>query len=234
MNQTGSTLLAIAMTVAGYLSVLCATPPNPPPEQKNRYRTDRINFIAGSFPTIVRRIGITAIMYHALLTVIPQYAPARLSQVCPLYQNTNSDLFTWNFITLSTLGLIYLGAYIRLSAYGGLGKNFTFQLAAPDDLVTTGVYGWMQHPSYTGMTMICTGCVSLFLRWDATPACWIPASTLSRLHGWGVSAIAGLVGVSLWVLIMRMGDEEAMLRQKFGRRWEEWHRTTKRFIPGLV
>ncbi|OGE47417.1 hypothetical protein PENARI_c045G01723 [Penicillium arizonense] len=149
MNQTGTTLLAIAMTVAGYLSVLCATPPNPPPEQKDRHRTDRINFIAGSFPTIMRRIGITAIMYHALLTAIPQYAPARLSQVCPLSQNTNTDLFTWNSMTLSALGLIYLGAYIRLSAYGGLGKYFTFQLAAPDDLVTTGMYGWIQHPSYT-------------------------------------------------------------------------------------
>ena len=234
MNQTGSTLLAIAMTVAGYLSVLCATPPNPPPEQRNRHRTDRINFIAGSFPTIVRRIGITAIMYHALLTAIPQYAPARLSQVCPLSRNTNSNLFTWNSMTLSALGLIYLGAYIRLSAYGGLGKYFTFQLAAPDDLVTTGMYGWIQHPSYTGMAMIVIGCVTLFLRWDATPACWIPASALSRWHGWGVSAIPGLVGFALWVLIVRVRDEEEMLRQKFGRQWEEWHRSTKRFIPGLV
>ncbi|KAJ5757319.1 Phospholipid methyltransferase [Penicillium nucicola] len=234
MNQTSSTILAIAMIVAGFLSALCATPPNPPPEQKDRHRTDRINLITGSFPTIVRRVLVTAVMYHALVTVTPYYAPARLGQVCPLSQNATSDLFTWNSITSCTLGLIYIGAYIRLSAYGGLGKNFTFQLAAPDDLVTTGVYGWIQHPSYTGTAMIAIGCVSLFLRWDATPACWIPASVLSQWHGWGFTSIAGLVAFGFWALIMRVRDEEDMLRQKFGKKWEVWHRSTKRFIPGLV
>jgi protein-S-isoprenylcysteine O-methyltransferase Ste14 len=29
----------------------------------------------------------------------------------------------------------------------------------------------------------------------------------------------------------RVRDEEAMLRGKFGREWEGWHRRTKRFIP---
>ncbi|KAJ5302386.1 Phospholipid methyltransferase [Penicillium antarcticum] len=234
MNQTSSTLLAIAMTVAGYLSALCATPPNPPPIQKDRHGTDRIKLIVGSFATIVRRTLVTAVMYHALVAVSPFYAPARLPQVCPLSRNTNSDLFAWNAITVSTLGLIYIGAYIRLSAYGGLGKSFTFQLAAPADLVTTGVYGWIQHPSYTGFAMIAIGCVSLFLRWDATPACWIPTSALSPWHGWGITVIAGLAALGFWVLIIRVRDEEEMLRQKFGKKWEEWHHSTKRFIPGLV
>jgi protein-S-isoprenylcysteine O-methyltransferase Ste14 len=234
MDQASSMVLAIAMVVAGYLGALCATPPNPAPEQKDRHGTDRINFIAGSFPTVVRRILITVVMYHALVTVVIQFAPSRLAQVCPLSQTTNLGLFAWNFFTLSTLGLIYLGAYIRLSAYGGLGKHFTFQLAAPDNLVTTGVYGWMQHPSYTGMAMIAIGCVSLFLRWDATPACWISTPVLSRWQGWGFTAIAGLVAFGFWALIVRVRDEEQMLRKKFGKKWEEWHRSTKRFIPGLI
>lgn len=122
MDRTGSAFLAIAMTVAGYLSVLCATPPNPPPEQKDRYRTDRIKFIAGSFPTIVRRIGIAAIMYHALLTVIPQYAPARLSQVCPLSPEYEFGPFHVEFYYS-----ICPGTHIPRRVYSSLGLQWTWE-----------------------------------------------------------------------------------------------------------
>lgn len=39
-----------------------------------------------------------------------------------------------------------------------------------------------------------------------------------------VLAVFGLI--SIWV---RVQDEEAMLREEFGREWEEYHRRTKRF-----
>lgn len=57
---------------------------------------------------------------------------------------------------------------------------------------------------------------------------------LTRLDGWGsVVAIAAL-GFAGTMLGVRVGDEERMLKEKFGRQWEEWNRDTKRFIPGVV
>jgi protein-S-isoprenylcysteine O-methyltransferase Ste14 len=40
---------------------------------------------------------------------------------------------------------------MRLKSYSGLGKEFTFTLAVPKKLVTSGVYSWVQHPSYVGL-----------------------------------------------------------------------------------
>jgi protein-S-isoprenylcysteine O-methyltransferase Ste14 len=36
------------------------------------------------------------------------------------------------------------------------------------------------------------------------------------------------------VLFTRVKDEEEMLKGQFGKEWEEWHRSTKRFIPGIL
>lgn len=36
--------------------------------------------------------------------------------------------------------IMLLSFPIRLAAYSGLGKMFTFQLSSPDRLVTTGIY----------------------------------------------------------------------------------------------
>ncbi|KAJ5166279.1 uncharacterized protein N7482_005060 [Penicillium canariense] len=234
MTQASTTALAAAMMGAGYLCALCATPPNPSPDRKGRHQTDRISFIAGSGATIVRRIAVTAITYHALLTALPVYAPERITQMCPRPQNLNPDLFSWSVFAVAGILLICLGAFIRLSAYGRLSRNFTFHLAAPDQLVTSGIYSWMQHPSYTGLALIGLGSASLFLRWDAVPACWISETTLARWSGWGPGVLAGHIVVALFVLFMRVKDEEEMLRQKFGKEWEQWHRSTKRFIPAIL
>jgi protein-S-isoprenylcysteine O-methyltransferase Ste14 len=35
-------------------------------------------------------------------------------------------------------------------------------------------------------------------------------------------------------LILRVRDEEKMLKEKFGKEWENWHSRTARFIPWIV
>jgi protein-S-isoprenylcysteine O-methyltransferase Ste14 len=229
--QVISILLAIAMVAAGYFSVLCATPPNTS-KQVDRHHNDRVGFAAEKFPAVARRITLATVIYHALLTVISP--TAGMMQVCPQPQNINPELFEWNAWSTISLLLIFTGAYIRLSAYGGLGKNFTFHLMTPDHLVTTGVYSWVQHPSYTGGGLVSIGVASLFMRWDAAPACMIPESVLARLQGWGPGTTVALLIVTLGGLGIRVRDEEDMLRERFGPQWEKWHQSTKRFIPGLI
>jgi protein-S-isoprenylcysteine O-methyltransferase Ste14 len=233
MRQVTSILLAIAMVAAGYFSVLCATPPNPSPERNDRHRSDRLRFMAGTFPAVARRITLGIIIYHALLTVV-RHTPVDTMQVCPQSQNISPELFVWNRLSITSLLFIYIGAYIRLSAYGGLGKYFTFHLASPENLVTTGVYSWVQHPSYTGAGLVFIGTSALFMRWDATPACWIPDLALSHLQGWGLTTTVALILATFGGIGLRVLDEEDMLRQKFGQEWNNWHRSTKRFVPGLI
>lgn len=234
MGQADSAILAVAMVVAGYLITMCATPPNPPPEEKDRHNNDRIRWIVGSFATISRRTVMAVITFHALLTILPEYAPARLPQMCRQPQNRNPGLFSWSAVSTSSLLSIYAGAFVRLAAYGGLGEYFTFHLAAPGQLVTTGVYRWIQHPSYTGVFLLILGDAGLFLRWDATPACLIAGSTMAWLRGLGFGVYVANFVFGTWTLMVRVRDEEEMLRQHFGKEWEDWHRTTKRFIPGLL
>lgn len=115
-----------------------------------------------------------------------------------------------------TLTIMFVGGVIRLSAFSGLGKNFTFHLEAPDRLVTTGVYQYMQHPSYTGWFLIIIGMHSFFMRWDAAPGCLIPSKWLVSLDGWGVMIIIIVLGRFANNVRQRVQDEEEMLSGVFG------------------
>ncbi|KAJ5490497.1 Phospholipid methyltransferase [Penicillium expansum] len=231
--SSDSALLPIAMLVAGYCFMITHVDPNPHQARKDRNRADRIRFLTGRALPNFSRVCAAAAIYHALFTMATRHAPTQVSQICPLAHNTNPELFAWNMASIVPLLLIYLGTYIRLSAYGGLGKLFTLHLVPPDHLVTTGIYRWVQHPSYTGIGMIWWGCFALFLRWDATPACWIPTFALSQCYGWGASILTAIAGSVVWFFGGRVLDEEVMLQQKFGQEWEQWHRSTKRLIPGV-
>ncbi|KAJ5825374.1 Phospholipid methyltransferase [Penicillium riverlandense] len=229
MTEPVSAILAAAMIAAGYITIKCATPPN---TSQNRHNTDRVSLIVTLLPSLLPLVSV-GFIYHALLTILPSYAPTHIPQLCPGYQTTNTALFTWNATTASSLAAIFVGGYIRLGAYSGLGRSFTFHLAAPDHLITDGIYRWIQHPSYVGLGLIVAGCEGLFLRWDATPACWLGEDVLARLDGWGVSVDVGALALSIAICAARVKDEEDMLRGQFGKEWEAWHRETKRFIPGI-
>lgn len=236
MPSISSASLAVAILVAGYLSALCTTPPNPNPDKSKLYKSDRAGILAGTFPWVVKHVQIVVFAYHALVTLL--YTPennAQLDSICPHPENLPPALFTWNERMYRVLFVIFLGAFIRLSAYGGLGRNFTFHLSNPDHLVTDGVYKYLQHPSYTGAALVTFGMAGLLTRWDtAAGACWMQPSTLAMLNGYGWLFTAAW-GVFLFsVLGVRVRDEETMLHEQFGKDWEEWHARTKRFIPLVV
>ncbi|KAJ5272641.1 Phospholipid methyltransferase [Penicillium angulare] len=233
MSQASSIVLAITMVASGYLVTICCTAPIKSPKESKRNDTDRLSIMARLVPLFFRQLSILAVAYQALLAITPEYAPSLTTKICPQPENLNPDIFSWSSTSTIALSLIIIGAYARLSGYNGLGRYFTFHLVAPDQLVTGGIYRRMQHPSYTGHLSIVAGCTMLFMRWDGIPACWVQESTLSKLAGWGVPAWVSFMGLSIWLILLRVKDEEDMLEEKFGKQWEEWHRSTKRFIPGL-
>ena len=123
---------------------------------------------------------------------------------------------------------IIVAAVIRMKCFAELGKSFTFQLAVPKQLVTTGIYGYIQHPSYTTLFTIIFSYTYLVGSRGGLLGCWITIP--SRVY-WGL-AVAYLAFV-IRNFRSRVGDEERMLKGAFGKEWEVWHRETKRFIPGL-
>ncbi|KAJ5663241.1 Phospholipid methyltransferase [Penicillium longicatenatum] len=236
MGQLDTALLGAAMVLAIYLINICATPPNPSPPQKGRQNKDRIGILLGPETrlTIIRFAAVFCFLYHTLITVLPVYASKHLVQICPNAENRNPAIFEWSTTTTLALAMIYVGAAIRIMAFGGLGHLFTFHLAPPDRLITSGVYHWIQHPSYSGLLLIMVATYTLFVRWDGVFACWIPRSTLAILDGWGVSTITIAVSFGVSLFALRVRDEEEMLKRKFGKEWEEWHTRTKRMIPGIL
>lgn len=88
----------------------------------------------------------------------------------------NTALISWSAATSVPLALILcVGVPIRLVSYASLGKNFTFDLAVPDRLITDGIYQYVQHPSYTGTLVLLFSNTMLLLRIDGALSCWIPS-----------------------------------------------------------
>lgn len=153
----------------------------------------------------------------------------------------NPDLFkpaliSWSWHTTIFFVVLYASAALRLRSFAGLGKNFTFVLAEPDKLVTTGIYRYVQHPSYTGLFLMAAAWLLTFGRLDATPVCVLPAALLQTSIVRGLVLAPPIIFLFLMarVLRMRVIDEEEMMKKAFGKDWVVWHAKTARFIPGVV
>ncbi|KAL2062277.1 hypothetical protein VTL71DRAFT_6543 [Oculimacula yallundae] len=215
--------------LASYLSMLCFSNPNPDPNTTSAVSDRIIPFASFEF-LLVRRVSILIIgINHALLILNPT-APNYL--ICPSTSSLNLSLFTWTRYSAICLALILIFAPIRLLAFAQLGKNFTFKLAKPQNLVTTGLYAYMQHPSYTANSVVATAHLMLFERPDGLAGCWMSES-VAKSPWWGVVGLV-LVAVVVHLGRQRVVDEEDMLKKAFGKEWEVWHQKTKRFVPWVI
>jgi protein-S-isoprenylcysteine O-methyltransferase Ste14 len=151
--------------------------------------------------------------------------------------------------TLCALGARYCVRHLRLfrlKAFRELGKFCTFQLALLKDhqLVTTGPFALVRHPSYTGMTAVFWGSalavcapgswtrvmlVDQALRYGlASGPAWLPWA-----RGLGVVVLA-LQVMSNVGLVVRTGIEDEMLKREFGREWQAWAKQTPyKLVPGI-
>ncbi|PWY74328.1 putative prenyl cysteine carboxyl methyltransferase [Aspergillus heteromorphus CBS 117.55] len=251
MSSISSISLSLSLLAVGYLFRRSCTPPHRP--SSATATPDRVRLLAGPITTITTHLGCLCIIYHALIallysesddtyehntptdpTAIHNTITLTLHRICPHPTNLPPQLFTWTPTTALCLLSIALGTTLRLAAFRSLGRNFTFELAQPDSLVTAGMYRFVQHPSYTGLWLLAAGQLGLVLRWDGAAACGMDAGTLERLSGWGGWALGALVVVLMRFTVMRIRDEERMLQTKFGGEWEGWHARTARMVPFLL
>src|SRR5215203_2830563 len=146
------------------------------------------------------------IIAFALIGLMSAYLPAYTERKG--FWIVDGDAIRWLGVVLFAVG----GA-LRLWPVFVLGRRFSGLVAIQPGhtLVTSGVYGFIRHPSYLGL--------------------------LVNALGWALAFRSG-VGVLLTALLVppllaRIHAEERLLRDQFGTEYEAYCRRTWRLIPGL-
>lgn len=118
------------------------------------------------------------------------------------------------WVGAASLALLVVGLSIRWTAIITLGRFFTSNVAIHQEhqLVRTGLYRHIRHPSYTGLLAAFGGVALSFGNW--------------------LSLVAVVVPVTL-ALLYRVRVEEAALKEAFGQTYTEYCKSTKRLLPGL-
>jgi protein-S-isoprenylcysteine O-methyltransferase Ste14 len=111
------------------------------------------------------------------------------------------------------VALVAIGGPLRIAPVFVLGNRFSGLVAIQlrHQLVTTGMYGVIRHPSYLGLLLM--------------------------VFGWGLS-FRSVIGVLLGVLLIlpivaRINAEESLLRSRFGSEYDAYLARTSRLIPGV-
>jgi protein-S-isoprenylcysteine O-methyltransferase Ste14 len=211
---------AATVLLSSLVTMLCFMPP--------LWRQQTI--LASNASGARRALVVLAGVFHASLALGARHAVA----VCPRHDNLNSELFAWNSYTAACLFItICIGGPVRIAAVATLGDDFLGELTPPPQLVTTGVYRYIQHPGYTGQIIILAANLALLFRWDGALACYLPAAFLKDVRGYGFITCALIILALVQGLPKHVKVEEALLRNAYGKKWERWHQSTKRFGPGV-
>jgi protein-S-isoprenylcysteine O-methyltransferase Ste14 len=138
LSDIPTLLLFPAIALVSYLTLRSFTPPNPTP--KNSTTKDRIFHYSPNYIRARQLFVLLMGAYHGYIAVTYPSPP----KFCPRPENLNPNLFTWSTNSIICITLILVAAPIRLLAFKQLGPNFTFKLARPNKLVTTGLYKYVQ------------------------------------------------------------------------------------------
>jgi protein-S-isoprenylcysteine O-methyltransferase Ste14 len=126
----------------------------------------------------------------------------------------NAWILPGNLTTVVGLIVQIAGALFYLRAKRELGAAWSgsVSIKVGHQLVKTGPYRWVRHPLYSGMIAMTAG----------------TAIVCNQIH-----AAIGLVLmiVAYWI---KIGVEERWMREEFGAAWDEYRRTTRALIPGVL
>ncbi|KAJ7291129.1 hypothetical protein C8J57DRAFT_1586638 [Mycena rebaudengoi] len=228
----------IACIVAATLGLHTATTsPNPP-------------FV----PVVTRKSNCSDWMEHYSQLLLPaKYSKSPIAEVLVLFiQLASSSIWAQQITQVLALDnleqvgftaspslafgslLITCGALLRLRCYRALGKYFTFETGILPDhqLVTSGPYSWVRHPSYTGAFLAAAG----LLIYYGSPGSFLMECVIKR-------STAGKVFVTLYGLLicfvvtglsLRIPKEDEGLRNEFGKEWDTWAAKVRyALIPGI-
>ncbi|KAF8624128.1 hypothetical protein AX15_006034 [Amanita polypyramis BW_CC] len=137
--------------------------------------------------------------------------------------------------TALAVPLIAVGTATRVWCYRELGKYFTFELSIQKDheLITTGPYSIVRHPSYTATI------VNMFVIYllHGTKGSWVRESVMmgSTLGKMVVYAFAAYTMTFSVALLRRTKEEDRELQLKFGNQWDDWAAEVPySLVPGII
>jgi protein-S-isoprenylcysteine O-methyltransferase len=118
----------------------------------------------------------------------------------------------WSTTTTFALIMMLSGLAIRTWAVFTLGRFFTWHISTRDDqtIIKTGPYAFVRHPGYFGAFLTYSGTALFLNAWVAFPFSLI---------------------VLLFAFLRRINHEENELKIYFGREYDAYCDSVKRFIP---
>lgn len=107
-----------------------------------------------------------------------------------------------------------LGLWLFHRSHADLGRNWSITLEVREShrLVTEGIYRHVRHPMYLALLLYSVGQALVLPNWLAGP---------SYLAAFGL------------LFALRVGPEERMMREAFGKDYEAYMARTRRLVPGL-
>ena len=141
-----------------------------------------------------------------------QVIPLALVIVAPFGDRRGiAVLGEWPLLRYLGVTLYALGFLLMHWAEAHLGRLFSVQVAIQPGhrLVTDGPYRWVRHPRYLGIFAFATGISLVFRSWLA------------------LVLVAAITLVLLW----RIHDEEALMREAFGADWDAYAARSWSLVP---
>jgi protein-S-isoprenylcysteine O-methyltransferase Ste14 len=107
-----------------------------------------------------------------------------------------------------------LGLWLFHRSHKDLGTNWsiTLEVREKHQLIVHGLYRWVRHPMYLALLVFSAGLALV-------------------LPNWLAGSSYGVAMVLLFAL--RVGPEERMMLEEFGKDYEAYMATTRRLIPGV-
>jgi len=217
-------------------------PPNPPPPQHERFSSsaplENSGFVIWA-PIIGRAVQFVVAAAEISTILASSYPSSPLSkQILSLLVWNGGKPENLHISNAAAIGLIsiLLGAWIRLMTYRHLGRFFRFETSIQKDheLIVSGPYSVVRHPSYTGLILIFGG----LFPWNLSKGSWIVESGL-----WNIMLGRSLVVIyfsifnilSSILLLARISKEDIELRNRFEKKWDDWaKRVPYSIFPGIL
>ncbi|MFZ2007415.1 MAG: isoprenylcysteine carboxylmethyltransferase family protein [Stellaceae bacterium] len=156
-------------------------------------------------PTLLERVPVVAGFFALLL---PHWMPQRVPPA--LMQRVIAESPA---LAIIALALVFAGILFSFWARAHLGRNWSGEVMVKvgHTLITSGPYRWVRHPIYSGMTLAIVG------------------TALAS------GAPYGFLGLALILIgfLVRVRQEEGLMRETFPRDYVEYSRRTARLIPGI-
>jgi protein-S-isoprenylcysteine O-methyltransferase Ste14 len=154
----------------------------------------------------VSRFGRLTLLVCALVLLWPSRFPMELLN--RRFLPPGSWCF-WSGAAVTACGLLF-----SVWARRHLGKNWSQAVTVKEDheLITTGPYGWVRHPIYTGLLLAIVGCA------------------LARGEWRGLLAVALVFG-ALW---HKLKLEEKWMREQFGETYVVYSRRVAALVPHIL